>query len=80
MKRKKYIKFLMAHGISRNDANEVAQEFVVSMNKSYEEAYMEDMLFMANCGADKMVLYRDKKNPRIFFLVEPEDCPVKYFY
>ena len=27
MTRKKYIKFLMAHGISRNNANEIAQEF-----------------------------------------------------
>ena len=80
MTRKKYIKFLMAHGISRNNANEVAREFVVSMGRSYDDVCMEDMLFMANYETDKMSFYRNKENPNIFFLTEPEDCQVKYFY
>lgn len=54
MTRKKYIKFLMAHGISRNNANEIAQEFIISMGKSYYDAYMEDLLFMANYETDRM--------------------------
>lgn len=80
MTRKKYIKFLMAHGISRNNANEVAQEFIISMGKSYYDAYMEDLLFMADYETDRMTFYRDKENPDIFYLTEPADCKVKYFY
>ena len=82
MTRKKYIKFLMAHGISRNNANEIAQKFIISMGmgKSYYDAYMEDLLFMANYETDRMFFYRNKENPDIFYLTEPPDCKVKYFY
>ena len=80
MTRKKYIKFLMAHCISRNNANEIVQEFIISMGKSYYDAYMEDLLFMANYETDRMFFYRDKENPDIFYLTEPPDCKVKFFY
>ena len=80
MTRKKYIKFLMAHGIGRNNANEIAQEFIISMGKSYYDAYMDDLLFMANYETDRMFFYRNKENPDIFYLTEPPDCKVKYFY
>lgn len=37
MTRKRYIKLLMSHGVSRNQANEMAQE--TSMMYSYEKGY-----------------------------------------
>lgn len=63
-----------AHGIA------IAQEFIISMGKSYYDAYMEDLLFMANYETDRMFFYRNKENPDIFYLTEPPDCKVKYFY
>lgn len=67
MTRKRYIKFLMAHGISRNNANEIAQEFIISMGKSYYDAYMEDLLFMANYETDRM-FFTVTKRTQIFFI------------
>ena len=67
MTRKKYIKFLMAHGISRNNANEIAQEFIISIGKSYYDAYIEDLMFMANYETDRMFFTVIKKT-QIFFI------------
>lgn len=66
MKRKTFIKFLMAHGIGRNDANTYAIQ--MSVYSSYKEIYEFCCKVLECNNTNELIIQGSKNSPAKFYI------------